>query len=171
MWVFDEISDHFSTGHTHCYMLYFHLSLPCMPTISKVLPICRKNVHVCTTPTNELQHLLLWTVGRRIGSAVIVRSKQIFSRRVSPFLENSQAIANPPTEKPVEGAGTYLNQRKLLMHSFPQNTPTELLIFRSNCFHKFVGVVLGGAMGMTMGMKMDIIRFRLREVVSCMQSV
>jgi len=35
MCVFDEISDHFSTGHTHCYMLYFHLSLPCVPTISK----------------------------------------------------------------------------------------------------------------------------------------
>ena len=60
------------------------------------------------------------------GSAVIVRSKQIFSRRVSPFLENSQAVAHPLTEKPVEGAGTYLNQGKLLMHSFPQNIPTEL---------------------------------------------
>jgi len=35
VWVVDEISDHFSTGHTHCCMLYFHLSLSCVPTISK----------------------------------------------------------------------------------------------------------------------------------------
>ena len=41
IWVFDVISDHFSTDHTHCptqshtHMLYFRLSLPCMPRFSE----------------------------------------------------------------------------------------------------------------------------------------
>ena len=37
----------------------------------RVLPICRKSRHVSATLTNELQHMLLWMVGRRIGSAII----------------------------------------------------------------------------------------------------
>ena len=41
IWVFDVISDHFSTGHTHfpthshAHMLYFRLSLPCVPRFSE----------------------------------------------------------------------------------------------------------------------------------------
>ena len=41
IWVFDVISNHFSTGHTHCptqshiHMLYFRLSLPCVPKFSE----------------------------------------------------------------------------------------------------------------------------------------
>ena len=40
IWVVDVISDHFSTGLTYCptqshaYMLYFRLSLPCVPRFS-----------------------------------------------------------------------------------------------------------------------------------------
>ena len=37
----------------------------------RVLPICRKSGHVSATLTNELQHMLLWMVGLRIGSAII----------------------------------------------------------------------------------------------------
>ena len=37
----------------------------------RVLPICRKSGLVSATLTNELQHMLLWMVGRRIGSAII----------------------------------------------------------------------------------------------------
>ena len=44
----------------------------------RVLPICRKSGHVSATLTNEVQHMLLWTVGRRIGSAII-RSRKIKS--------------------------------------------------------------------------------------------
>ena len=41
IWVFDVTSDHFSTGHTHfpaqshAHMLYFRLSLPCVPRFSE----------------------------------------------------------------------------------------------------------------------------------------
>ena len=41
IWVSDVILDHFSTGHTHCptqshaHMLYFRLSLPCVPSFSE----------------------------------------------------------------------------------------------------------------------------------------
>ena len=63
----------------------------------RVLPICRKSGHVSATLTNELQHMLLWMVGRRIGSAII-RSRKTkivcvrvyFWRRFSPFLGNSR---------------------------------------------------------------------------------
>ena len=37
----------------------------------RVLLICRKSRHVSATLTNKLQHMLLWMVGRRIGSTVI----------------------------------------------------------------------------------------------------
>ena len=65
IWVPDVICDHFSTGHTHCttqshaHMLYFRLSLPCVPRFWRVLPICGKSRHVSATLTNELQHMLL----------------------------------------------------------------------------------------------------------------
>ena len=41
IWVFDVISNNISTGHTHCptqshtHMLYFRLSLPCVPRFSE----------------------------------------------------------------------------------------------------------------------------------------
>ena len=44
--------------------------------IGRVLPICRKSGHVSATLTIELQHMLLWTVSRRIGSTVIQSRKQ-----------------------------------------------------------------------------------------------
>jgi len=36
----------------------------------RVLPICGKSGHVSTILMNELQHILLWMVGQRIGSTV-----------------------------------------------------------------------------------------------------
>ena len=54
--------------------------------------------------------VLLWTLGRRIGSTVIQSRKTkiicirvYFWRWFSPFLGNSRTVAHPPTEKPVEG--------------------------------------------------------------------
>ena len=81
IWVFDVISDHFSIGHTHfptqshAHMLYFRLCHACLD-FRRVLLICRKSGHVNTTFTNELQHMLLWMVGRRIGSAYYGVEKQ-----------------------------------------------------------------------------------------------
>ena len=45
----------------------------------RVLPIYRKSRHVSTTHTNELQHMLLWMVGRWIGSTVV------WSRKIKSF--------------------------------------------------------------------------------------
>ena len=98
VWFSDLISDHFSTGHTHCptqshaHILYFRLSLPCVPRFSEDVADLQKSGHVSATLTNELQRLLLWTVGRRIGSAII-RSRKTkivcvrvyFWRRFSQF--------------------------------------------------------------------------------------
>ena len=42
----------------------------------RVLPICRTSGHVSATLTNELQHMLIWMVDQRIGSAVIQSRKQ-----------------------------------------------------------------------------------------------
>ena len=85
----------------------------------RVLPICRKSGHVSATLTNELQHMLLWMVGRRIGSAII-RSRKTkivcvrvyFWRWFSPFLGNSHTDNHPPTEKPVEGNDTWIQEEK-----------------------------------------------------------
>ena len=85
----------------------------------RVLPICRKSGHVSATLTNELQHMLLWMVGRRIGSAKI-RSRKTkivcvrvyFWRRFLPFLGNSLADDHPPIEKPVEGSDTWIQEEK-----------------------------------------------------------
>ena len=85
----------------------------------RVLPICRKSGHVSATLTNELQHMLLWMVGRRIGSAII-RSRKTkivcahvyFWRRFSPFLGNSRADHHPPTGKSVESNDTWIQEEK-----------------------------------------------------------
>ena len=63
--------------------------------------------------------MLLWMVGWRIGSAII-RSRKTnivcvrvyFWRRFSPFLGNSRADDHPPTEKPVEGNDTWIQEEK-----------------------------------------------------------
>ena len=116
IWVFDVISNHFSTGHTHCptqshaHILYFHLSLPCVPKFSEGVADLQKE-WTCKCYTDEqIQHMLLWMVGRRIGSAVIqsrktkiICARVYFWRQFSPFLGNSCADDHPPTEKPVEG--------------------------------------------------------------------
>jgi len=85
----------------------------------RVLPICRKSGHVSATLTNELQHMLLWMVGRRIGSAIIQSRKTKivcapvhFWRRFSPFLGNSRTDDHPPTKKPVEGNDTWIQEEK-----------------------------------------------------------
>jgi len=115
--VFDVKSDHFSIGHihcptqatpTHCTSVYHcHVCLD----FRRVLPICRKSGHVGATLTNELQHMLLWMVRRRIGSAII-RSRKNINRLHTcvlletiflPFMGNSCSDDRPPTEKPVEG--------------------------------------------------------------------
>ena len=64
----------------------------------RVLPICRNSGHVSVTLTNELQYMLLWMIGRRIGSAIIqsrkakfVCARVYFWRRFSPLLGNSGA--------------------------------------------------------------------------------
>ena len=88
----------------------------------RVLQICRKSGHVSATLTNELQHMRLWMVGWRIGSAIIWSRKTkivctcvYFWRRFSPFLENSCADDHPPTEKPVEGNDTWIQEEQLLL--------------------------------------------------------
>jgi len=86
----------------------------------RMLPICRKSGLVSATLTNELQHMLLWMVGRRIGSAIIRSRKQksfayvcIFGDwRFSLFLGNSRTDDHPPTEKPVEGNATWIQEEK-----------------------------------------------------------
>jgi len=56
--VFDVISDHFSTGHTHCptqshaHMLYFCLSLPCVPRFSEGVADLQKE-QTCKRYTDE----------------------------------------------------------------------------------------------------------------------
>jgi len=57
IWLFDEISNHFSTGHTHCPTqshahTYFHLSLPCMPRISEGVADLQKE-QTCKHYTDE----------------------------------------------------------------------------------------------------------------------
>ena len=58
IWVFDVISDHFSTGHTHfpthshAHMLYFRLSLPCVPRFSKGVADLQKE-RTCKRYTDE----------------------------------------------------------------------------------------------------------------------
>ena len=58
IWVFDLISDHFSTGHTHCptqshaHMLYFRLSLPCVPRFSEDVADLQKE-WTCKCYTDE----------------------------------------------------------------------------------------------------------------------
>ena len=87
------ISNHFSTGHTHCStkshtnLLYFHLLLPCVPPIWKVLPICRKSRHGSTV-----------TVSRKYCFAYM----HIFGYELHHFSETC-TVAHPLTEKPVEG--------------------------------------------------------------------
>ena len=91
----------------------------------RVLLICRKSGHVSTTPTNELQHMLLWMVGRRIDSAIIrSRKSKIVCIRVyfwRRFLGNSRADNHPLTEKPVEGNDTYLNPGRKVRTVAPAN--------------------------------------------------
>ena len=78
--VFDVISNHFSTGHTHCptqshpHMFYFHLLLSRVLRISEGVADCRKSGYVSTTHMNKLQHMLLWTVG-----STVIRSRKIKS--------------------------------------------------------------------------------------------
>jgi len=58
----------------------------------RVLPICRKSGHVSATLTNELQHMLLWMVSQRIGSAII-RSRKTNHFRMCVFLETIFAVS------------------------------------------------------------------------------
>ena len=66
----------------------------------RVLLICRKSGHVSTTLMNELQHMLLWTVGWRIGSTATWSRKTqsfihvYFWRLVQPFLGNSHRCSS-----------------------------------------------------------------------------
>ena len=84
----------------------------------RVLLICRKSGHVSATLTNELQHMLLWMVSRRIGSAIIqsretnICARVYFWRQFSPFLGNSRADNHPPTEKPVENNDAWIQEEK-----------------------------------------------------------
>ena len=85
----------------------------------RVLPICRKRGHVIATLTNELQHMLLWMVSWRIGSAIIrsrkakiVCARVYFWRQFLPFLGNSCTDDHPPTVKPVEGNDTWIQEEK-----------------------------------------------------------
>ena len=56
--VFDVISNRFSTGHTHCptqshaHMLYFRLSLPCVPRFSEGVADLQKE-RTCKRYTDE----------------------------------------------------------------------------------------------------------------------
>ena len=58
IWVFDVISDHFSTGHTHfptqshAHMLYFRLSLPSVPRFSEGVADLQKE-RTCKRYTDE----------------------------------------------------------------------------------------------------------------------
>ena len=120
----------------------------------RMLPICRKSGHVSATLTNELQHMLLWMVGRRIGSAIIrsrktkiVCARVYFWRRFSPFLGNSRADDHPPTEKPVEGNDAYLNPGRKVRTVAPANRQLGWYALRYEHIKKKVGVALGGAMG------------------------
>ena len=84
----------------------------------RVLLICGKSGHVSATLTNELQHMLLWMVGRRIGSAII-RSRKTkivcvrvyFWRWFSPFLGNS-CRRSSSDKKPVVGYDTWIQEEK-----------------------------------------------------------
>ena len=95
-------------------MLYLLLSLPCMPTIWKVLPVLER-ADMQAKLMIERQHLLLRTVSWRIGSAVTwTRNTKFFAyayisgEEFCCFWELS-AVAHPLTETPVEGNGTCLN--------------------------------------------------------------
>ena len=58
IWVFDVISDHFSTDHTHCptqshvQTLYIRLSLPCVPRFSEDFADLQKE-QTCKRYTDE----------------------------------------------------------------------------------------------------------------------
>ena len=58
IWVFDVTSNHFSTGPTHCptqshaHMLYFRLSLPCVPRFSEGVANLQKE-RTCKRYTDE----------------------------------------------------------------------------------------------------------------------
>ena len=101
---------------TCCTSVYRHRA--CLD-FRRMLLICRKSGHVSATLTNELQHMLLWMVGWRIGSAII-RSRKTkivcvrvyFWRRFSQFLGNSRVDDHPPTKKPVEGNDTWIQEEK-----------------------------------------------------------
>ena len=58
----------------------------------RVLPNCSKSGHVSATLKNDLKHLLLWMVGRRIGSA-ITRSRKTNYLRTCVFLETIFAVS------------------------------------------------------------------------------
>jgi len=114
----------------------------------RVLPICRKSGHVSTTLTNELQHMLLWMVGRRIGSAItqsrktkIVCAHVYFWREFSPLLGNSCADDYPPTEKPVEGNDTWIQEEKweqlLLQISNSAGTLLRVRTYKKMCGRGF----------------------------------
>jgi len=86
----------------------------CVPTILEGVADLGKSGHASKLMI-ELQHLLLWTVSWRIGSAVTrTRNTKLFAyayisgEEFCCFWELS-AVAHPLTEKPVEGNGTCLN--------------------------------------------------------------
>ena len=117
----------------------------------RVLLICRKSGHVSTTLRNELQHMLLWMVGRRIGSAIIWRRKTkiicvrvYFWRRFSPFLGNSRADDHPPTEKPVEGNDTWIQESE---NSCSCKSATPLVRFAGTNILKMCGRGFGWGNG------------------------
>ena len=131
IWVFDVISDHFSTGHTHCHtqshahLLYFRLSLPCVPRFSEGVADLQKE-RTCKRYTDE-RCCYEWSVGG-FGSAIIrsrktkiVCARVYFWRRFLPLLGNLHADDHPLTEKPVEGNDTYLNPGRKVRTVAPAN--------------------------------------------------
>ena len=62
IWVFDVISDHFSTGHTHCPTqshahIYFRLSLPCVPRfLEGVADLQKEWTCKCYTDEQTIAH-------------------------------------------------------------------------------------------------------------------
>jgi len=117
----------------------------------RVLPICRKSGHVSATLTNELQHMLLWMVGRRIGSAIIqsrktkiVCARVYFWRRFSPLLGNSCTIILRPRNLL---RATILESRKKSGNSCSCKSATRLVRFAGTNVLKLSGRGFGGAMG------------------------
>ena len=117
----------------------------------RVLPIFRKSRHLSTTLTNELQHMLLWMVGRRIGCAIIrsrktkiVCARVYFWRRFSPLLGNSCTIILRPRNLL---RATILESRKKSGNSCSCKSATRLVRFSGTNVLKMCGRGFGWGNG------------------------